>query len=63
MFLGFIDMDSIDKLVYVNNEMVENAEKMKIPASKMIYNFYKMYKACESPNLYDFDERKFFLLN
>ena len=58
VFLGFIDMDNIDKLIYVNNELVENYEEMKVPAAKMIYNFYKMYKACESPHLYDFEKRK-----
>ena len=60
VFLGFIDMDSTDKLVYDNNELVQLGEEAKIPAAKMIYQFYKMYKACENEKLYNFDTRKRF---
>lgn len=62
VFLGFIDMDSTDKLVYNNNELVILGDKAKYPAAKMILQFYKMYKACENPTMYNFDMRKMFLI-
>jgi hypothetical protein len=62
VFLGFIDMDSTDKLVYNNNEMVILGDRIRVPAAKMIFRFYKMYKACENPNMYNFDERKCLIL-
>ena len=58
VFLGFIDMDSTDRLVYNNNELVQLSEEIKVPAAKMIFQFYKMYKACENPTMYDFETRK-----
>lgn len=58
VFLGFIDMDSTDKVVYNNNELVILGERAKVPAAKMILQFYKMYKACENPTMYNFNLRK-----
>jgi hypothetical protein len=60
VFLGFIELDTTDKLVYNNNEMVILGERIRVPAAKMIFRFYKMFKACENPKMYDFDLRKSF---